>query len=237
MKNSTLLIALIHFCWFFFLSSDAVVFCVRDNGANIKAAVNGTDWHDLPCFAHTLQLVIRGAIQENDGINNMVTRMKKMVGHYSHSQVTRTRLQKACNEIDLPYLAPVQSVVTRWNSEYEMVERSLYLKEAFINDLKSVGLTEFLPTATEWKLAESFKTILKDFTECCTELCGENYPTRCKIIIWLFNLGNTLDSFIELADRGSGITFARTLKKNLGNRFPEYRNQSPDHMCAYVDPR
>lgn len=54
------------------LPTQIPIFCVRDNGSNIKAAVRNSVWVDVACFAHTLQLAISDAIQAEEGMENML---------------------------------------------------------------------------------------------------------------------------------------------------------------------
>lgn len=61
------------------------IFCVRDNGANLRAAVGRSSWNDVPCFAHTLQLGIADAISASDGMTNMLQKARRIVTHYHHS--------------------------------------------------------------------------------------------------------------------------------------------------------
>jgi hypothetical protein len=221
------------------LPADSVVFCVRDNAANMRAAVRGTDWYDLPCFAHTLQLVIRDAINEVEGMSNMIKNAKSLVGHYCHSQVALNRLSKTCSDNNIHYLEPIQSVVTRWNSEFLMIERLLHLREAVTIELTLSGRADLLLTANEWKLAEGLRTILSPYYESTKELSGENYSTRSMIIPWIFNLYSNTENFIQ--NRNStmafGLTFARALLKNMNVRFSDYKCKFPDNVATYVDPR
>lgn len=76
------------------LPVDIPIFCVRDNGSNIKAAIRGSTWYDVSCFAHTLQLAISYAIRNEDGMEHMLKKCKQIVSHYHHSSLAGGRIDK-----------------------------------------------------------------------------------------------------------------------------------------------
>lgn len=46
--------------------SEKVVACVSDNASNIKAAIQNVGWKHLPCFAHTLNLVVKEGLRRSN---------------------------------------------------------------------------------------------------------------------------------------------------------------------------
>ena len=61
-------------------------YVLQDNCSNMRAAMKTCqNFMDLPCFAHTLQLLINDAVLKTEGISNMITKCKKIVSHYHHS--------------------------------------------------------------------------------------------------------------------------------------------------------
>ena len=69
------------------------VFAVRENGSNIKSAICGSAYYDISCFAHTLQLAIRDAIDTCDGMKKMLSKCRKIVGYYNHSSDATRKLE------------------------------------------------------------------------------------------------------------------------------------------------
>lgn len=49
---------------------DKVTLVVSDNAANMIAAVILTYWHHIPCYAHTLNLVVSNTIAKNEKLNS-----------------------------------------------------------------------------------------------------------------------------------------------------------------------
>ena len=213
-------------------------FGLRDNGANIKAAMSRSQsYSDLDCFAHTLQLAINDGIKEVDGMQAMLTKCKRIVGHYHYSCVAMGRLHAEQRRLKREERDLIMSVATRWNSDYYMVERLVDEKDAVSADIAVTGKVDNL-TETEWKLATGFKTILHPFEQASRELCGATYPTMSMKIPAIKGLLSQLHHFIDdSANRRSGVVLARKLKISLNKRFESYELQLPDAMCTFVDPR
>jgi hypothetical protein len=159
------------------LPREIPIFCVRDNGANIKSAIRKSDWFDLACFAHTLQLAIGDAKAASEGVENMLTKCRRLVTHYHHSCVASARINGYQTARGQPEYDFVTACPTRWNSDLAMVSRLLLLKESISADIAAVGDLENL-TTLEWKMAEGFESILKPLDESTRDACGELYPTR-----------------------------------------------------------
>lgn len=135
---------------------------VRDNGANVVKGINETGHLALPCFLHTLQLVIHDAIFEQRVIKDIVTSCKKIVGHFSHSQVAYRKLEDLQKRNDLPQHKLIQDVQTRWNSTYFMIERLFEQKTAITAYcIETAGLPVL--DANKWSLLGKLCKLLKVF--------------------------------------------------------------------------
>ena len=214
------------------------IFCIRDNGSNLKSAVKKSgSWYDVSCFAHMLQLAIADAIKECDGMVNMLTKCRKIVSHYHHSCVAGERidrLQCLRNETEYDF---IMSCPTRWNSEFLMVQRLLLLKESICSDIAVVGDIDNL-TTSEWKLAEGFVVVLNPLFESTKVSSGEQYSTRSLVIPLLFSIHEIVNSFVsDATNRGSGVVFGRKMMASLLKRFPNYKRAFPDCLCTFLDPR
>ena len=56
-----------------------IICIVTDNASNMVAAINKTPWQHLPCFAHSLNLVVQGSITRNKELNTTQQRCKDKV--------------------------------------------------------------------------------------------------------------------------------------------------------------
>ncbi|GBP69872.1 Zinc finger BED domain-containing protein 4 [Eumeta japonica] len=98
------------------------VFFITDNARNISLAISQLSDNHLYCVAHTLNLVLKDAESET-GVEELLTKFRKIAGHFHRSDPARQKFEAAQRAFNCEPLQLVQMVVTRWNSEYEMLER------------------------------------------------------------------------------------------------------------------
>lgn len=53
--------------------------CASDNASNIKAALQKAGWRHLPCFAHTINLIVREGLKH---VQWVVAKVKTIVAHF-----------------------------------------------------------------------------------------------------------------------------------------------------------
>jgi len=163
------------------IQKDKVVNVVTDSGANIKSAVKktfntiGVDKH-LPCFAHTLNLVTQRSLNDHEDVQNIISKIKAIVTFFKHSVNASDELRKLCD------YKLKQSVLTRWNSVYYMIDRfvlcSTHIASVLINNRQGPSML----SATEIDIAKEINCMLKPFEVATKELCGERYITGSKVI-------------------------------------------------------
>ncbi len=79
-----------------------VLVVVTDNGANMVSAVHQAGWKHYPCFAHTLNLLVKDAIKASLEIFHQLKEIQKQLKVTENKQI---------------------SVETSWNSGFYMFER------------------------------------------------------------------------------------------------------------------
>ncbi len=73
---------------------DSKVVCVvTDNASNMVSAISKTGWRHLPCFAHTLNLIVQNAIKA-DPIVQQIQLQCKDVSHFHRSVKSSDKLRK-----------------------------------------------------------------------------------------------------------------------------------------------
>ena len=58
---------------------------VTDNVANMTAAAQLTGWVHVPCFAHTLNLIVQEAIDRDQGLTDVCTKARSIVTYFFKS--------------------------------------------------------------------------------------------------------------------------------------------------------
>ena len=107
-----------------------------DNGRNIIKAVSTLPFKQFRCLAHTLQLIIKSAMDET-GFDAILAKCHKIVGHFKHSPANNIELKKEQIAQDLPEESLIQHVATRWNSMHDMLNRLIKHRLAIDETLKA----------------------------------------------------------------------------------------------------
>jgi len=81
-----------------------VITVVTDNAKNVLNAVqmlsNVSETNDLTCAAHTVQLVVKYGLQQ-DNINLLITQCSKIVSHFKHSNLAKHALKNKQTQLGL----------------------------------------------------------------------------------------------------------------------------------------
>jgi hypothetical protein len=102
--------------------SEKVVALVTDNAANAVAAARLTGWKHIPCFAHTLNLIVKGALEADPGMVALKKKCKDIVTFFHHSCKASDKLREIQRQLGLTDKKLIQDVETRWNSTFYMFE-------------------------------------------------------------------------------------------------------------------
>ncbi|XP_046405072.1 E3 SUMO-protein ligase ZBED1-like [Ischnura elegans] len=98
---------------------------VSDNAANIKAAIKKCHWRHIPCFAHTINLIVKAGVQE---ISALQIKVKQIVEFFKRRPDATAKLRALQKQSGVSELKLKQEVPTRWNSTYDMFQRMIALR-------------------------------------------------------------------------------------------------------------
>ena len=160
------------------LLASRVVF-VTDRGANIVAALRA--YTRLNCNAHILNVVLSSAfapavLDKTPALSELLSTAKKLVKYFKHSGLQ--------NSLDTSLK---QSIETRWNSNYEMLESILTQYDAVSQLLVANNQYERLAPIN----ADTLKTVVKflqKFKEATNLLEGNNDITASLALPWSIKL-------------------------------------------------
>lgn len=71
---------------------------VSDNAANIVSAIRQCDWRHIPCFAHTLNLVVQTGLEDI----KTTQKVKSIVEYFKRSSQALTKLHTMQDQMNLP---------------------------------------------------------------------------------------------------------------------------------------
>ncbi len=219
---------------------DKILTVVSDNGANVVRAVKDMGYRRLPCFAHSLNLVVTDSIKAVPKVQDARDKVSRVVKLTRQSTVAKEKLDKIQVSLGLTPKKLIQDVPTRWNSLYEMFQRFLDLKDAVTLLLAQPGLDkDMLPlSSSTWDDIDQAVKLLKPCYEATVELSGEKVSTGSKVI----PLSKVLMANYAAAERESeeGSTrkeLAHHILRNLNWRFEDVEDVRILAMATLVDPR
>ncbi|KAJ8720658.1 hypothetical protein PYW08_006123 [Mythimna loreyi] len=105
---------------------------VSDNAANILSAVRLGNWRSLPCYAHTINLVVQSSM---DALSDTMDRVKAVIEYFHRSLPAKKKLVEIQEQMNISPLKLKQDVTTRWNSTYDALSRMLRMRVALFATL------------------------------------------------------------------------------------------------------
>ncbi|KAL3088919.1 hypothetical protein niasHT_028695 [Heterodera trifolii] len=110
---------------------------VRDGGSNMRKAFsaiyNPETFIDSDCSAHLLNLCVKEGLKE-ERISALLTKCKKIVAHFKHSNTAMGQLREVQLEEDAPTHTLLQEIPVRWNSAFLCRDVIEWLGESPSND-------------------------------------------------------------------------------------------------------
>lgn len=109
-----------------------VICIVTDNAASEKLACSLLQITHLPCFAHTLNLVVTDSINEVIEFKDIVSKVGEILTFFKRSNVAMNILREEQKKRCVPELKLLKDIVTRWNSILIMLQRILEIGDCIV---------------------------------------------------------------------------------------------------------
>ncbi|XP_066585507.1 E3 SUMO-protein ligase ZBED1-like [Prorops nasuta] len=207
-----------------------IVAIVSDNASNMTKAIKCTfgEHRFLSCFAHSLNLVAVQIISDVK-IKNIIDKVKTIVKYFKHSVVASDELRKK-SELKL-----IQSVPTRWNSTFYMLQR--FTEQSLIvgSVLLSLPDSLLMLSASEILTVKEFVIVLRPFERTTIELCTERHTSIGKVIPIINCLRKNLIGLNLETDNAKQL---RDLSITaLEERFKNIENNTMLAVATILDPR
>lgn len=99
-----------------------------DSANNMKKAVELIGVERVPCTAHAIHNMVQAAFSRCKDVADCIAQIKEIVTFFKQSTTAKCTLDEERTLKDKPILSLLQSVCTRWNSEYYMLNRFYELR-------------------------------------------------------------------------------------------------------------
>ena len=214
-----------------------VVAVVSDNAAKIVKAIgpDGCKLTHIPCFAHSLSLVVKAAIADATEIAVTLINYRNIVTFVHSSHNATATLNRLRGDSSLKKLQ--QDVPTRLNSTLIMIRSILKMKDDVEDMLKTVDRRDLSLNDYEWDTLAGMVTILTPFEEVTTELSSQFYPSLSKLLPVVKLLILRLNSFVANEYNPWLINLLNALKDGMAQRFSQIDRNVSALIASYLDPR
>ena len=143
---------------------------ITDGASNIKGAIKENRWNNLVCFAHTLNLVVSCAIEQDLQSKEVIAKIKHIVSFFHKSTLASDKLRKLQNTLGLPEHKLIQQIETRWNSSFYMMERYIEQNEAVHTALCLQDRNDLVLSSDKNPFIEKMIEVLQPFESVTTDL-------------------------------------------------------------------
>ena len=154
---------------------DKISCAVTDNANNIVAAIRIAGWSHLPCFAHTINLIVTNAISEVPELEELIKSCKDIVSYFHKSSKATDKLQSIQTRMNIPNHKLIQQVDTRWNSVFYMIELMVEQDEAVRTTLCLLNRNDIIITSESIDVLKSVIEVLRPFEAVTREMSADKY--------------------------------------------------------------
>ena len=208
---------------------------VRDNARNMAKAMRDLNLPSFGCMAHSLQLAVNDGVLTQPSVDKAVTICRKIVGHFKHSVLAYSELEKIQIKAGEKVKRLQQDVQTRWNSTYLMMQSLVEQKHA----LAAYGVDHDLPekaklTSQQWQLIENMITLLAPFEQLTRDISASE-ASAADVIPSVIALKRLLSKAVD-TDQGVKTTKAKLLE-SVDKRFTECQYNPLFLIATLLDPR
>lgn len=232
--------------------SKKIVAVVSDNASVMRNAVQlshteegGGKWIWIPCFAHTLNLLVKDSFKGNLEVNSLIKNCREIVTLFKQSAKAMSYLKNlAKNDPTIKIETLKQDVPTRWNSTLIMIRSILAFGETLNEALRLAQRPDLEIGQYDQVMLEELLSVLQYFEEATVELSSQLYPSLSKVIPIVKQLQ---DGLAQLSFIGSVEDVRVSLYEGLRLRFrtPQSGNFASEEIekvparivATYLDPR
>ena len=213
---------------------------VTDNAANMVAAIKKLPVYHVPCFAHTLNLVVQDSLNNLRTLSSARGKVRAIVSHFHHSSKAayalseEQRRETEAAEDNVKIQGPkklTQEVRTRWNSTFHMLERFLELQQPVRRVLADELRDDLQQTREELLIIQDAVAALKPFDEVTKEMSAEKTTSISKVIPIIRGLGETLRQM------ETSPVACELREQLLQKRFPNPEDSTLWGIATFLDPR
>ncbi|KAM3928268.1 zinc finger BED domain-containing protein 6-like isoform 1-T2 [Leptodactylus fuscus] len=140
-------------------------FFVSSGDFKLVHAIKGANYSYVPCFTHSLNLLVSDFLQNNRYITVMLTMARKVCSHFIHSSRASRILTELQFQNNLPKHSLKLETLSHWTSTFYMLQRLLEQQRAVQEYLvmHKVETVDIHLNSSQWNLMASLVGLLQPF--------------------------------------------------------------------------
>ncbi|XP_054745524.1 E3 SUMO-protein ligase ZBED1-like [Anastrepha obliqua] len=217
--------------WQIFHKVNAIV---TDNDKTMTKMCENIQKRNLPCFAHTLNLIVQEALKMG-AIHSLVLKCKLIVTFFKQSNIAYAKLRNSQQPGKVYSLK--QEVPTRWNSALAMIKRIILTKDAIDKVLLSIPKAPAPLTAEEVAILVDIVELLEPFDTATEKVSSSTNITVSLIIPVVCGLLDTIESLKPKVQSEEGSEMLLNLIDSSKRRLLGYEKRTVTRLSTLLDPR
>ncbi|XP_056280371.1 zinc finger BED domain-containing protein 4 isoform X1 [Pseudoliparis swirei] len=207
-------------------------FTVTDSAA-ISSTLEDYSHVTVPCFGHTVDLIVGEAIKSQRMVQNLLSIARKLCERVHRSAQAQEKLAELQGLHRLPENPLVQDVPSKWTTSLFMLERLVEQKKAVDEMSIECNFREVI-SGDQWEVMLSVCNALKPFEVACREM-SDRTATLGQVIPLVHILNRKIDL---LFDETVGIdTMLVSLKEAMVSRMSATLHDPRYTWATMLDPR
>lgn len=207
---------------------------VSNDAANISGAIHLGGWSLIPCFAHTIDLIVQSSIVK---ISATVNKVKKIVEYFQRSLPSSNELKEIQTQMKFVALKLKQDTVTRWNTTFYMLQQFQNMKDAITSTVASMK-SDIQLSEEDWDIIQEVIPLLNIFYEVTVDISQENYVMASKYIVLCKLIIYQIEKIDECSVSSTPVQeLVNTLRSQLKQRLGDVESNFLLCEATILDPR
>ncbi|XP_053969981.1 E3 SUMO-protein ligase ZBED1-like [Anastrepha ludens] len=213
---------------------DKITAIVTDNASSMIKACELLKKRNLPCYAHSLNLVVQDCLKL-DCTKELLKKCNSIVAFFKNSTIAYKKFKDS--QLTETKYSLIQEVATRWNSAFLMIERVLKTHEPINITLLSLSKAPQPLTADEINILKGLSQILSPFDIASKEVSSNSKVTVSLVIPVTCGLLNNLENSTKNLLTEVGLKVNEFLIDCVIKKLYKYEDRTVTSISTLLDPR
>lgn len=177
----------------------------------LESIIAENQFFRLPCYSHSIQLVIKDALKSSDYVQTSLEKVSKIAKLSHSSTIVAERLESL--RVSIP-----NANKTRWNSQYDMVNAMVGIPSSDLNDiLVQIQRRDLCLKTSDYQALSEFINLLSLFAQATNATQAQNTPSISMVAPSILSI--YCDLLVEQTNLKYTSSLCQSLLESLLSRF------------------